>query len=297
MISVLLGNGDGTFQGQVEYSPGFEAGYVQVGDFNRDGKLDIAVSSWQGNMVSILLGNGDGTFKPPMIYSSGACDGPLAVGDLNHDGKLDLAIAGGEICVMLGNGDGTLQGSIAYSAGGSPDSVVIGDFNNDGNQDLAVADGSGAAASVLLGNGDGTFQPFASFGVGMQPGWIAAGDFNNDGATDLTTPNFTPSTVSILLNNSGTKVTLTSAPNPSTKDQPVTFTATVTGSLEGQPLPTGTVSFEMGSGRRSVALVNGVATYTTSKLPAGTDKVTARYLGDENFIANSSQQILQVVNQ
>jgi hypothetical protein len=148
----------------------------------------------------------------------------------------------------------------------------------------------------LLGNGDGSFQPFASFATGPQPQWIAAGDFNKDGSTDLATANFSTSTASILLNNTGTKVTLTSSPNPSTEGQPVTFTATVAGSLEGHPLPAGTITFERGSHRNSVVLVNGVGTYTTSKLHVGTNKVTARYLGDENFVENSSRQIEQMVN-
>ena len=88
-VSVLLGNGDGTFQAHVEYPTGRWPESVVVGDFRGDGKLDLVVSNSGDNNLSVLLGNGDGTFQPAVNYSVGP--GSVAVGDFNRDGKLDLA--------------------------------------------------------------------------------------------------------------------------------------------------------------------------------------------------------------
>src|SRR6516164_340033 len=94
-VSVLLGNGDGTFQPAVSYGTGSGTGpaFVAVGDFNHDGKLDLAVANSNSSNVSVLLGNGDGTFQTAVNYDVGGAPTSIAVGDFNHDGKLDLAVA------------------------------------------------------------------------------------------------------------------------------------------------------------------------------------------------------------
>ena len=111
-VSILLGNGDGTFQPTTAYSTGSGPMAVAAGDFNADGKLDLAIANSGSGDVTVLLGNGDGTFQPGVAYSAGA--GPIAVaaGDFNADGKLDLAVANnssGDVTVLLGTGDGTFQ--------------------------------------------------------------------------------------------------------------------------------------------------------------------------------------------
>ena len=179
--SVLLGNGDGSFQSPAYYPQSVtSAGYaVVVGDFNNDGKLDIAVSV--GNQtLAVLVGNGDGTFAAPM-YSYDAGVGPTGVGDFNGDGMLDIMAGNG---ILYGKGDGTFRALVFPPSlkNFSPQFTV--DLNNDGKPDLV--DGCG---HVALGNGDGTFlvlPPICPVG-GADYGYFvnAVADMNGDGIPDL----------------------------------------------------------------------------------------------------------------
>jgi hypothetical protein len=189
---IELGNGKGGFtQGeQLNVDGGAPAA---IGDFNGDGKLDLAIPAANGGLVTVFLGNGDGTFPENGVTYSTKGSGSLVAADVNGDGKLDLIDSG---CVLLGNGDGTFtQGSCTSS----PFSLItVGDFNGDGKLDLAGVyynlDGNNSATLMIaLGNGDGTFQlpievadgflniDFALPGVGF-------GDFNGDGKLDLIAP-------------------------------------------------------------------------------------------------------------
>ena len=200
-LAVLLGNGDGTFQAPAFYAAGGNPHSVAVGDFNGDGKLDLAVAN-QSN-VSILLGNGDGTFQAAQEYTAGAGPVSVAVADFNGDGKEDLALANlgsGDVSVLLGNGDGTFQAPVNYASGTSPQSVTVGDFNGDGKMDLALANTGSGNLSVLLGNGDGTFQAAQKYTAGAGPVSVTVGDFNGDGRMDLAASDATSDNlVSILL--------------------------------------------------------------------------------------------------
>ena len=204
-VSVLLGNGDGTVRPHVDYPTGgsFPLG-VAVGDFNRDGKLDLAVTNEGDNTVGVLLGNGDGTFRAAVSYGTGG-DSPyaVAVGDLNRDGNLDLVVTNrysNNVSVLLGNGDGTFQPAVNYAAGTQPVSIAVGDFNGDGKLDLAVANYGSDNVSVFLGNGDGTFRAAVDYatGSGSWPQSLAAADFNGDGKLDL----------AVATSNTGTSVLL-----------------------------------------------------------------------------------------
>ena len=214
-LSVLLGNGDGTFQAPLTSPVGTNPAQVTVGDFNGDGKLDLAVSSVANNTVAVLLGNGDGTFLPPLIAPVGANPWYFAVGDFNGDGILDLAVSdygcpldcnsspSSTVTVLLGNGNGTFRPAPSLTVGNGPAGVAVGDFNGDGKQDLAVANLNDNTLSVLLGNGDGTFQApqtFASAGM-THPYFVAVGDFNRDGKPDLVVSNHLYATLSVLLSN------------------------------------------------------------------------------------------------
>lgn len=216
LVTVLLGNGDGTFQPGVDYSTvGAEPDSIVVADVNHDGKLDILTADAGSLTVSVLLGNGDGTFQPAMLDSDiGALEGSpfsLAIGDLNGDGNLDLVLpeeADNNVSVILGNGDGTFNPATNYPVGTHPRFAAIGDFNGDGKMDLAVANSgpfnstAPSNVSILLGNGDGTFQPAVNYTVGVRPNSLVVGDFNRDGKLDLAVDNDTTTgIVNILFGN------------------------------------------------------------------------------------------------
>src|SRR6266571_5360264 len=150
-VSVLLGNGDGTFETPLNFPVGPRGSTpncVAVGDFNRDGRADLAVANYGGGSsstaVAVLLGNGNGTFQAPVALTTGRYPLWVEVGDLNGDGLQDLAVANfsadvASVSVLLGNGDGTFQAARNTPVHGAA-CVAVGDFNLDGVQDLAVID-------------------------------------------------------------------------------------------------------------------------------------------------------------
>src|SRR2546426_415540 len=148
-----------------DFAAGMSPSSVAVDDFNRDGKLDLAVANNRSDAVSVLLGSGDGTFQAAVSYSTGTQSWSVAVGDFNGDQVPDLAVANfdsNNVSILRGLGDGTFQAAGTYAAGRQPRSVVMADFNGDGTSDLAVANfdtfnSDTNDVSVLLGKGDGTF--------------------------------------------------------------------------------------------------------------------------------------------
>ena len=203
-VSVLLGNGDGSFRPALKFQTGRAPESIGVGDFNGDGIPDIAVANTQNNTVSILLGNGDGTFQAQSIVDTGYAPASIVVGDFNTDGIADLAISDfgdADVSVLLGNGDGTFQQRVTFPAGETPQHLIEADLNRDGIADLAVVNTKSNTVSILLGNGDGTFQSPLTTPTGGAPYFIAAGDFNRDGLVDLAVCNVFSGTVSLLIGN------------------------------------------------------------------------------------------------
>ena len=157
---------------------------IAVGDFNHDGRIDMAIVGYPNGALAALLGNGDGTFRSPASYAVGTNPGSVAAADLNRDGTLDLVVAGASgIYILLGKGDGTFQPRISYALPNAPSFVAVGDFNNDHKPDLVVIDYP--LISVMLGNGDGTFQSPISFMPQQGLTALGIGDFNHDGKLDL----------------------------------------------------------------------------------------------------------------
>jgi hypothetical protein len=205
-VSILLGNGDGTFQPHVDY-PISGAGGITTGDFNGDGRIDLAIANFLGNAVSVLIGNGDGTFQEAASYATGSGPEAVIAGDFNGDGRLDLALTvlfNQAVSILLGNGDGTFRPHKNYSTAGNSIRMTTGDFNGDGRLDLAVADFDSDKVSILLGNGDGTFQAHADYVIPNPASSVLAADFNEDGKLDLAVSTSSDVTSILLGNGDGT---------------------------------------------------------------------------------------------
>jgi FG-GAP-like repeat/Thrombospondin type 3 repeat len=156
-VSVLLGRGDGSFGEAVHFGVGLRPRSLAAGDFNRDGRRDLAVANAETGDVSVLSGNGDGTFAPEVRYKVGVFPTSLAVIDLDGDGIEDLAVvndSSNTISVLRGRGDGTFEDHVAFQqSGAGPIFLAVGDFNGDGRPDLATANVASDDASVLLNEG------------------------------------------------------------------------------------------------------------------------------------------------
>ena len=209
MVSILLGNGDGTFENGVPVTVA-AAHDVSAGLFDDDQDLDLAVTAGgeDGNVV-ILLGNGDGTFAAPASYPAGLHPLRLTMGHFDDDTDLDVAVAnfvGSTVSILLGNGDGSFAAPVAYPvAGPRPFALASGHFDDDLALDLAVANVRSAAdprdntLSILHGNGDGTFGAPVDLEVGERPFAVTTGLFDDDTDVDLAVVNRNSNTVSILL--------------------------------------------------------------------------------------------------
>ena len=255
---------------------------MAIGDVNGDGKPDLAIANGcsplgpcQPGTINVLLGNGDGTFRPPVAYESGGyAPGGVAVADVNGDAKLDLVVANncdlstggncasdstpGVVGVLLGNGDGTFQAPQVYGSGGYwiSDYVAVADVDGDGKPDILVVD--------LIGQPNGQFYPHGSIGVLLNA----------------------PSGIS-------TTTTVASSSGTSGYGQAVTFTGDVT---SDSGTPTGTVQILNGSTLvGSGTLSGGVVSILVSTLPAGTDSITASYLGGGEFARSKSAPLTQTV--
>jgi hypothetical protein len=212
-FSILLGNGNGTFQTQVTYAVGGSPRGIQTADFNGDGIPDLVAADNSG-AASVLLGNGNGTFGAKTDYATGSGTSGVVVADFNGDGKPDLATSnqnGNNVSVLVG----TFQPQVTYTVGSHPKSIAEGDSNGDGIPDLAVA--------------NGTFKTQVTYAVGTTPDAVAVADFNGDGNADVVVGNNGSATASVFLN----LLTQTSAATASEIAVPGSGTHLVDGSYSG----------------------------------------------------------------
>jgi hypothetical protein len=232
-VSVLLGNGDGTFQAPKNFSlppaPNGDSQLpwaVAVGDVNGDHKLDLVVTAQDVNYsqgyVDVLLGNGNGTFLPAGIYqlSEPPPQYSLALADIMGGHKLDIVVAnynGNGISLFPGNGTGSFGTPVFIATGSNPVGIAAGEMDGSNKQDLVVANNGDNTVTVLLNKGKGIFQA-QKYTVGNIPDGVVLADFNRDGKLDIATDNEGSNNVSVLLGNG--KGTFQSALNYGTDAAP-----------------------------------------------------------------------------
>ncbi len=213
-----------SFVGPVSYGVAAYPLDMVVGDFNSDGKADLATIN--DTQLSLLPGNGDGTFGAAQTTAVGSGMRSVAAGDFNGDGRLDLVITSsvttwngtiyvttGSALLLLNNtaspGPVTFQAARSFSTGTNltPGAVAVGDLNGDGKADVAAVEAGGSNVTVLQGDGAGNLDTARQFAVGSNPVSVAVGDIDGDGRLDLVTANQGSNNLSVLLNggNDGTR--------------------------------------------------------------------------------------------
>ncbi|MCH7959128.1 MAG: VCBS repeat-containing protein [Candidatus Hydrogenedentes bacterium] len=205
-ISIMMGEGDGSFPTRTDYATSTFPHFVTLGDLDGDGALDAVVVNFLSDGISVFPGLGDGSFGTRTDYATGSAPRSAALGDLNADGALDVVVANLEsdnVSVMLGLGDGSFGAKIDYVTGTLPISVALGDFNRDGTLDLAVANNRSNDLSILPGTGDGSFGTRTDYPAGHRPYSLILGDLNNNGILDAVVTNLSGSwgAISVLIGN------------------------------------------------------------------------------------------------
>ncbi|HKR58849.1 MAG TPA: VCBS repeat-containing protein [Pyrinomonadaceae bacterium] len=188
-LSILLGNGDGTFHDQVELNVCKEPRSLALGMFNRDLYPDVVLACSGADEVAILFGRADGKFQEGTRYPVHRTPIAIAIDDLNGDQAADLVVAlrNDKIKIFLGTGTGEFTHGAQYEYGDTPTSVALADLDGDGKIDLAVTNGGPMlnAVSIWMGNGDGTFRTPTDYRTGKRPLGVSFGDFNHDRIRDL----------------------------------------------------------------------------------------------------------------
>ena len=316
-ISVLLGNGDGTFQAHQDYSVGTDPVALAVGDLNKDGSPDIVTANNVGNSVSILRGNGDGTFQSALdIPITGTVGGStslnsapvsVALGDFNGDGNLDIVTANSgtaSVTVMAGNGDGSFGIQQNIVVADAPSAVVAADLDGDGHVDIAYTEPDRGAVGVLIGNGDGTFASPVKYVATQIPTALAVGNLNGDYTSlgnprqDLVTVDSADSQAAVLLGQKYTSTTtLTLSATATTYGSPVNLNMVVSGGVVPSGLSvTGSCQVHMDGQATGSPISIGSSGSTPENLAVGTHSFFVVYTGNADFLPSFSNTVLLTVN-
>lgn len=187
-VSILLGDGDGTFAPQVTYATGTGAHGIALLDANGDAAWDFVTTAYSNSNLRLRLNDGNGAFGAPTNFDGGGNgEWPVAAGDFNNDGIMDL-VAGladsQKVAILLGLGNGTFAAPQAFNAGGFTWQLAVGDLNGDGNLDVAVANGGTANGGILFGNGAGALGAVTNYAGGGSMVASDLGDLDGDGDLD-----------------------------------------------------------------------------------------------------------------
>jgi uncharacterized protein (TIGR03437 family) len=317
-VSVLLGNGTGAFA-HAAGSPLTAHGPtgIVVGDFNRDGRPDLAFTNahgaplptmpgsffQSGNSITVVLGDGTGGFTPApgSPFTVGSLPGAIVTADFNLDGYADLAVLNQDsrdITVLLGNGFGgfTAAPSGRAAAGINAANLVAADLNGDGAADLAIGHSDTSGVMVLLGNGTGGFTPAAggSFRTGQAAIALAAADLNGDGRIDLAASDLGSGVYVLLGSLSPTAVLLsTTAPALIEPGQTIPLRAQVSATGNAFAAPAGLVTFLDGATvLGTAALSGGAGAISVASLSPGKHTLKASYLGDPRSAPSTSNDLV-----
>ncbi len=308
---ILLGNGDGTFQPEVNYvAVNYThdgVGLVAVSDVNGDGKPDAVVASGMGlyipvqGSVGVLLGNGDGTFQAPASFGAGGVFSySVVVADVNGDGRPDILVANfasSTVAVLLNNSESSSP-TTATTLASTPEPST---FGQPVTFTAAVTSASGPPTGTVVFTDTSTSTTLGSVALisgtaSISVSSLATGSHSIT-ATYEGSATFSPSTSAPLSQSvkiATTTTSLTSSPNPAATSKSVTFTATVTSQYGGAA--TGSVTFLSGSQTLGTATLSGNrAILTTSFATAGTYSISAKYSGDNNNTGSTSSTLSQVI--
>ena len=203
-VTILMNNGNGTYDFSGNYPVGIYPRSVFCADFDQDGDLDLATANNGSYNVSVMMNYGNGTFSPPENYMVGINPTSLFCVDLDGDDDIDIAVTNGgsnNVTILRNQGNGIFSDTVYYlNVGASPVSIFGADMDGDGDMDLAVADQGCDSISILMNYGNGYFQSAVNYVAGYGPSSIFCADLDNDSDMDVAVVNQYGNTVRIFGN-------------------------------------------------------------------------------------------------
>ena len=279
-LTILLGNGDGSFTPAppVALPQVSDPNAVATGDFNQDGKTDLAVVDSNSSSIYIFLGNGDGSFTAAANVTGLSSPSHISVGDFNGDGKPDLVETNySQMGILLGNGDGTFAATQGISAGINPYAIAVGDLNGDGTEDVVVTNANGA--NILTSQ---ISQTVTAVATSVSPAGTGTHNVEASYPGDSGYKASVSTTVGLVAQLVTPVVTVTPASSNITTIQPLSVTVTVAGT-SGNTTPSGSVTLSSGSyssGARTLSGGSATVLIPGGSLPIGADTLAATYTPD-----------------